>query len=520
MLININNYSLCNLSETSYDINNQTVRLENRHGCNGFVRSSRKKYLYLAIPKKHIENVLKTVKEQSNNDYSLDDVLEIFKEMSFNYDYTYNDGNITFMDESYKGFYLFKIENSINQYHRYYAFCMIRHFYYGENILINYLNSYKELPSELDKIIALSIFNRFTSVYSFVGNILPLDKEINFKELLSLYYIMGGNCNNTGLNIGYIDMIDNPPVTEILAQIQKLKEQLLNYKPVGVFKDENLKETFKAYILEELCKASQPGKTVNVVNLSEKTMKAFRKYSDYVNFGLNGYTFLDRTLSNIKNFIIPAKPSIINILSKTIPNKKKFVEVNTPEYVVNINKASRKVYDCMVINSSEVLKNLKKRTYINALCEQPADYNFPYKLVRSVKTLKEQEFIINNEQELTDFKAVNNIRLYIKKPILNNSKKHYLFFTKNELFLYQVKTDNVILDNSCDKITDYMLKDSSTLIKKCHNIFKNSLLDIGVITLTVDVEANKYFIDDITSFVENGDFATTAYLNQINKILK
>ena len=501
MIININNYSLALLSDIKLELNSD-IKFNHRSGCNGFVRNSRKKYMYLVIPKKNITQVLTTVKNRSGITYTLDDVLDILKEMSFVYNYIFIDKTIKFMNDFNHGYYVFEIPIIKNHYHRYYSFCMLRHFYYGETVLIDYLSRYHELKDDLEKIISLGmIHSTNTGFYTFVSNRLPIDHNLNFTKLLNYYYYARHNTPGEGFHVNLKTTFNN--------DVKVYKEFILkNSNNVN----KNIRFESEFIISNYLSNDN--------INIDDKQLMHFKSLGSYYIERIDNIAVNYKSIKIPNEAIILNKPSIINITKNLLPKKHLFLLPKTPEYVINVNKVVRKNHDYNVINDSKIISSLKNRKLVNTLANQKESNTYPFKFVKNIKTKKDEFFIINNEQELVEINKNINIKKYLKEPYYKNSKNHYLFYTKEGLFLYQIKLDDYIIDNSNTDILKYMVKDSTSLISKCHDIFKKSNLDIGVITIKVNTDNDDYFITDISSFIENGSYCTNKYLSELNKLLK
>lgn len=512
MLININNYSLSRLTDEDLDMNSK-LGLRQHSGCNGFVKNNTSKYLYLAIPKVKVDEVLKEVYNNTKIEYTLDNVINLFKEMGFDYEYIFKDEETIFQDGTYKGYYLFKIEKKSNHIVRYYAFCMVRHFYYAQDILITYLSLYHKLNTDLEKIIVLSIIARFQSQYSFVYNKIPLINNLTFKILLSEYIKYRHNNTPEGISSNATDFSLECVYNNMLIIKNMYIANVENYSIFNTNDEE--KTLFKDYIINNL--KIEDTEFYNL-NIDFKYLDKLRNGYHKVYSIPGGYIHANTIRANEK-ILIPKKPIKLNINKKSLFTRKLILEPITPKIVINVDKITKDNYDCKVLNTKQVITNLKNRKNLFSLCSQTENYDFPFKLVRSIKTKNDSEIVINNSDELESFKSSENIKKYIKQPYLKNIKKHYLFFTKDELFLYQVKLEDSIIDNSCSNITNYMLPHSSEVVSRCHELFKNSGLDIGVVVLDVDLNANTYAINDITSFVSNGAYASSMYINQIDKVI-
>lgn len=507
MNININNYSKCFLSDNKLSLND-AIPLAHRSGCNGFIKSSSAKYIYIAIPEDSINNVLNYVYENTSIKYTLDDVLSIFTEMTFNYTYNFIDGDIDFLNNLYKGYYIFEIENITNKLHRYYAFCMLRHFYYAQDILTTYLSIYNKLETEWDKIIALSLCTSFQSQYSFIGAHIPLINSLTFQDIHRIY--LNDYDNNTCSGV-LCSNITNINVSTIISNINMIKNTILN----------NV-DNIKSLIIETnpiLEKYQTIHNNILKWNIHESYNYIFYNgMNKYIT--INGITIRYRE-SYISDLIIPSIPSKLNIIRKFIPKFYDILKPIVPKIIVNITSTSRN-NDIKTLNPSTIISKLKNRTFINKLTNQEEPSNFPIKFVKKIKTKNDSSFIVNSKKELERIQKLGQVdfKKFVKQRVLKNSNKHYLFFTKKELFLYQIRLEDRIIDDDDPDIKRFILKDTKNLILTCQNIFNSSGLDIGVITVDVNLKTQEYVIEDICTYVHNGTLSSTKYLNEVNNLIK
>jgi hypothetical protein len=506
MVFNLNNYSKYYLSNNDIDLDSNIKFLE-RWGCNGFIRNSNIKHLYIAIPKEEVDATLDFVNDRNDTSYTFDNTLAIFKEMGFNYQYKLIDENITFRGKDYSNYYVIKISIEDCHQKRYYAFCMVRHFYYDEATLIRYLRIYKFLNNDIDKIIALSAISYFSPGYTFSGRKVPLDINVTFKDLLKLY--KNDNCNNLTFGMSFkklpINNDLNYNVQSLLHSIEDFKNELKTIKKCGFFINEYDKP-YNNFIFSSGDLNISP-ESIN------KLIKLNRSIYNNANFSIN-----------LPHFIYhPDKPLIIDkcalLITRPIKLSKycTIIDPIAPKYVVNMGKSTRyTISNEIIINDYNIIKKLKNRRFVNKIANQEEFTNFPLKLLKVTKTLKnDKEIVINSKEELVN--SGLNIKKYIKQPIFKNSNKHYLFFTKNDLFLHQIEVDTHIID---DKMTEFLQynKVSKIALEKSLEVFKNSKLDIGVIIADVCKDTGDIYIIDVSPFIDNGIYATKKYLQKINDI--
>ncbi len=506
MLFNLNNYSKYYLSHNDINLDSNIKFLE-RSGCNGFIRSSPIKYICIVIPKEEVDNTLKASNDTNDTSYTFEDVLDIFKEMGFNYQYKLINKNIDFRQKSYSDYYVIKIPIEDCHQKRYYAFCMVRHFYYDQKTLIRYLRAYRFLNSDIDKIITLSIISHFSAGYTFSGRKIPLNVNTTFKDLLKHYKEDNSNNLNYGISAKKSPIGENLNynVQALLDFIELQKNEMKTIREYESFIDE-YNTPYNNFIFSS-----------GDLNISPKSINKLRRFSVSVSSNVN-FAIYKTALTYHWD-----KPLIIDKCALLISRPTKMLKYCTivdpiaPKYVVNMGKSTKyNVTDEIVINNYSIIKKLKNRRFINKISDQEESTNFPLKLLKVSKTLKnDEEIVINSKEELINSNL--DLKKYVKQPIFKNSNKHYLFFTKNGLFLHQIKLDTHIIDDKMIEFSEYT-KVSKIILEKSLEVFKNSKLDIGVITADVCKDTENIYITDVSPFIDNGIYATKKYLQKINDI--
>lgn len=505
---NLGNYSLHCFSTTKLDLTGN-ITFKDKYGCNGIIRTTRCKYLYIAIPKEEVDKTLNAIKIVAGIHYTFVDILDIFKEMSFNYEYIEKDEDIRFLNTKYRGYYVIEIktESKKKDYrHRYYAFCMVRHFYYDQYKLIKYLKIHRFLKTDLEKILMLALIAVEGNSHSFVSNNIPLDDNLTFESLLESYRWFDNNAptgfrytNNYKLYFDY----DIEDVLEIINNsIEKIKSTLFSYSHLNNYDNYNLKS---------IC-------NIEKLNIDEEYFKkAMRLKSDKVLYKDDNYIIFSISWGELhgkKNLItIP-----INLNSKIKHNSLPGYNILKPKiakYIVNLDKPSKQVVDnCIILNSYTSILNLKNRKFINTLCDQEEASNYPLLLKNKYKKLVETNIFVNSKDELKHY----NLQKYVKYPIFKNYKTHHLYFTKDGLFLHQLESQDQVLDSFMTNFKESILN-YNEIIKKCNEVFKNSQLDIGVITCNVCDDTNAIYITDISAYpIMSGNFVKTLYLQKINSM--
>lgn len=160
-------------------------------GCNQAIKEISEDRLFIIIPDSFVENICKLVKR------TLDEILNEFSIFSFSYTVhrTESNRNYNFSDE---GVYNLKDSTIIEINHtdrkiRYYAFCMIRHLYYYQEVLENYFSCYNKDDSEKLKVLKLSasVHKVSDSIHTYIPP--KINVPVNCADILSYFIEYGGN---------------------------------------------------------------------------------------------------------------------------------------------------------------------------------------------------------------------------------------------------------------------------------------------------------------------------------------
>lgn len=163
-------------------------------GCHAWVSRLTSSNFQIAIPINIVEKRLISAKK------SLAEFLSIMNRLTFNITVTKQTLPNTFKNKEYSEYYIFNLNlaNYISSAHRYYAFCMLRHFYYRPNYLNVFLKSYNENDTDYDILDKLSkSYNKYkTYFHTFIMrnpyskiNKEELKEHITLLNVIKLYTI-------------------------------------------------------------------------------------------------------------------------------------------------------------------------------------------------------------------------------------------------------------------------------------------------------------------------------------------
>lgn len=348
MDINVTNYSL--YKSTCRQEEEIGKNFTHHDGCNAFVRRISEDFLYFIVPEKLINETIEEINRKCTSSYTLDMIIGVFNEMNFHYDYKLIEKPVIFQDRTYSNYYVFTLTGYSNRIIRYYAFCMIRHFYYYQDILIDYMVLYEQCKTELEKIVSLYISSKGCPNV-FMGS-LPATVT-TFKEVLVLF----NHHNNVPASIYVSSLVSS------YDSIRKLASTLSTYSN-NVVLSVNLCY-FKKSFYEIISKNIFPKKFARFMD------KRYSSYdhSDFV----TSIPVLD--ISTKRKVII--SPIKLNIKKSSI-NSYNILYPDT-EYSINMEVISRKE-NCL--NNYKAINNLKKTKVLDVLCKQSKDmlenYNTHY----------------------------------------------------------------------------------------------------------------------------------------------
>lgn len=364
MSLNVCNFSQYAVSTTKLD--SISAHIRQHHGCNAFIRHIPENYLYIIVPLKLIQEVLYTINKKSNTSYNLEDIINVFREMGFHYDYTLVKERTIFLGVPYNEYYVFELSGYSNKVTRYYAFCMIRHFYYYQNVLIDYMSLYSQYKNELEKIIALYLASRHC-VNSFMGT---LSTEADtFKEVLSKF------------------KYHNYPMQKIHVGGN------FDYQNIA-----NIAEIYKSVKITAILSNTLSTITSDTSKFLLSSVKNFISRTNTTFTGTNYTAYIPKLeITNKRKVLV--SPIKLNINKDSLSSYNVLCLDDT--YSINMNKASRKEN---TLNHYKAINNLKKEKFLNALCKQEEDslekYNIHYLFFSKrglfLHQVQEPEYVIDS----------------------------------------------------------------------------------------------------------------------------
>lgn len=519
-VVNTSNYSKSNLSKLNTVLPlNSNLKCISISGCNQIIKKSNYSNLYIEIPKKIIDNFINYLNPLVPNiNYTLDKILDIFGEMTFYYDYNFIDSDITFMGKTYKGYYLFHIKNisdtKNNNKHRYYAFCMIRHFYYYQEVLLNYLKFYPYLKTDLEKILVLSLLGK-TAGYTFVGSSIPKDINLTFKTLLNIYYIY--NNNNNIISITPNITLRNKNWYKSFQEVIKFIKLPLKTQHLYLNKDNN-SIVYDDY-LYTLKKLEDPLK--NIISIKDS--------SDH--FIINNNCIVLPNISFFVNILrFRYQPTLIKPFSTNIvmhSSVKKFLSfiylTNTYyDKVINIDSFDKNLNsDIKVINSKKSILFCRNRSNITKLFPDLEINTKAIHLKKKSINTNNKNIILDKNDSISKFL----LRKYVILPYYNDIIEHYLLFTKSGLVAYY-KCIPLYINNNIYK-TDIELIGNSQytnidkeIINQSLKVFSNSDLDVGFVKCISDSKNPiDFYVDSIKVYMSINLDSKNKFIDSLNNIL-
>jgi len=192
-----------NTIDDSYIANVKAKDFTSCSGCNEHIKNIEDNNLLVIIPNIYIDDVVKKTNK------SLEEILAECSSMGFKYEVfkptSYTEVKFLANNVNLRDCTLINlpISRSYTKRTRYYAFCMIRHFYYYQDYLVSYLNIITSDMSEAYKLKLLSYLSSTTgggNAFIYSG----IFKEATFNQVLELYNDQKNNSNTT-LNLTNIN---------------------------------------------------------------------------------------------------------------------------------------------------------------------------------------------------------------------------------------------------------------------------------------------------------------------------
>lgn len=160
-------------------------------GCNQAIKEIDEDRLFILIPNRIVESTCKLVNK------TLDEIFEEFSIFGFSYtvhkiesdrEYHFSDGGIYTLGQST----IIEI-NHTDKKTRYYAFCMIRHLYYYQEVLRNYFSCYNKDDNEKLKVLKLSasVHKASDSIHTYIPH--KLNVPVTCQQILNHFLEIGGN---------------------------------------------------------------------------------------------------------------------------------------------------------------------------------------------------------------------------------------------------------------------------------------------------------------------------------------
>jgi hypothetical protein len=348
MVTNTNNYSLHKVNSTYSSVHASNIALASViSGCNQIIKGYRDKYLFIYIPKKYVDNVINSINEKVTKKITLSDILDEYKKMGFTYivDNFTTEEKRDFLGKSYNEWYCFTIEHNNCSKTRYYAFCMIRHFYYFQNYIIEYFtNILNEDYDEYKKILLLGILNRkFNVSYTYIQQVNTYEND-TFEKTLN-YFLKKGMNAGTGINLKIAMEI---PYLELYEQVYYINNLIKDNETIVINKKD----------IPVLNKIIDTFKLKEYITFSDITIQKCGHYKYY-------------EVLNIKNVL-----NINNIFNNVYNN---IDEVNVHINVNNATCSTNKSFK--ILNMTKILRNIKKNSFVQIRSRHPSHDVFRKKII-------------------------------------------------------------------------------------------------------------------------------------------
>lgn len=422
---NINNYSAHMVREVSIAHDNSITKSDiiELPNCNQAIRFYLQRYLYIIIPNKYIKNF------EEHSGSTLERLIEelgvlMFPTKVFKID---SDIKYSFLQNSYTISNSTIFELDCNDYldHstrlRYFAFCMIRHLYYYERLLIEYMRNIDKVDSVEKKIKLLSACSHLHCTgYTFLRR--NMNKPVSIEKLHNILLTHSNNslsvysCNYIKRSSDVMQLMNDGDVgfniaNDLLYNIDTNKYTyiLLPLKCVNILPMKN-NIYMKAYV-----------NTNHII--SRLTKKEFQEIEKFIN---KGFINLSDHYIQIESEVITefTSNSIINHKFSNFPHIVDGSGFNVSDYIIHIR--SQFVVDIKSRHPSHDIFRKKLKAFVPTLI----------RLGSTTSTTKKYDIEINSIEAI---KASSN--KYIMKSMFNDNN---------------VKTTKWIADLTSKNITKYL----------------------------------------------------------------
>lgn len=432
-MLNVQNYSHYHKSNKKLYIGDlEGVSFYYLSGCNAAIKSITEKFLYIQIEKKYIDYITEKTK------VSLDQILDRYKIFGFIYEYI----EIKKQDRTYYIFEL-SLDNFKTRHTRYYGFCMIRHLYYYQNLLISYLNFSNNLK-EKNHIFLLSYLQQIYNVpNTFItwGNYI---RAKSFSDLLSIFNTMG-----------------NYPRVEYNTILTQDSNKIITLKDIAIYK---LKINKIEKIYDELQN--------NVYILVSKNIKIHDKNcvkTDFFDDLYNDIYIIKNIdlVEDLKKYGLNAKPYTLHgngyyISVPILQPTNTVTNIFTGEFFYTVNYR-----DASYFSSYAAPKSIIAHVNMKIVRKDP-DIDIVLNSINNQKTIN---------TKLRKQKLIDSVAVTCKKTNLTGKIK--LCFGKDLIYISNLSNNpfsQVEIKNVPNDVIEY-----------CKNIWKATTLDIGNIIYDCDL---------------------------------
>ncbi len=551
--------SFCNYNNYAhyYHTNSKNISIENinfeiRLGCNEHMRLVNNRTTYIRIPTNIVNSVINNINEaRSKIDSNLpiltfDDIISEFEKMGFKYEISkisYN-RTIRFLEDYYDEFYIFKLDKEYyesNQRRKiYFSFCMIRLFYYFNEILEHYCLLKDEL-SEYDKLILLGILAYKTGdPYSYVYNTSNLLFNQDFKSFLEYHSniinnksLMDHDLFYTLFSINKYKIIDSTINHEL---IDNIKKDIEKYKkiistsfenPNVIVVSKNIENNLYIEYNTEISEYTIKPEYTEICNtiLKQNNIKNITKISNNKGFYLmvpkiNASYIVPYLENYIPATVITDNP-FLNSLNIRTNNNSIIIYLKDKllpkDIITNSNNK-------LIINKTSILKRLLCRYDIRRYS------NYYFKELMNITSLN--KIIVESINKVKNFKqiVIDNIQTsYINIYDLLGISKHngYLMreYFEGDSYLVHISKNNGIF--FVEKQIGYGWKEYTNeesvkfndILNTCKILFIDTRLDIASLKILVSKDFERVMLLDISVENVNSINCAMKYYQELKNII-
>lgn len=547
--------------------------LERSSNCQGWIKTYSNRYLYVYIDKNVLSEFLYAI-GKTLDEYLLDISGFIYNNNIIPY-YNYNTTSNLDIDSTWKSSssVIFEFDLELYNNHpklRYYAYCLIRHIYYYQDVMTRYyyfINNTDEELTLATKVKLLSLSSSYASCHSLYQTVVT--KLTDNNSLLTRFCEYGNATTSdsrytiyrTGTSVGNEQLLKEVVgLDELLEKYTNTQYYIANVKidNIPFIKDRNGYYMYEKAAIGE--KYNIVRKVTNSFSVSPPLNDAFYLYN-YTGYYITKSNLVKKVVPKsitvdiksrhpshkiFRNTLLSSKKVLIRLGSTTTSTKEYDFEINS---IAAINTSSNK----KLMKRAFVSQNITTptfwetdgKTFYNATSEATIN-DLPYPIVAKniYGSRGTGNYKLDSAEQLSTFikRRTNSLENYIFEEFLNYNKEYRIHVSINGVFLMWRKLRRndtpqnqkwFFNNQNCNWVNiNHELFDvpnnMNTITAECMKALKSVGLTVGACDIRVEnniyksgkTKSNPNFaIIEINSAPSMGEQTGKVYIDEFNKII-